>query len=248
MLDQLQGHDVRGSSRGDRQHVVRREHALVRHQRHRRPGAEAREAGHVPRRQRLLDQLDPHLAQGGQAAVRHRLVPGLVGVDDQAGTTLERVGQTAQSGEIGFGRLRADLDLEGIVQAGRQLPFRLLDLLRRVTGGERPQDGYAVAHGSAEQSHRRQAQGPPDGIDQGRLQCRLGRVVAFGRPVHQRARLLETVGGRADQRRRKVGIDRGLDALDALLAPARPSQRGGLADPLRLRWRDGRVRSRSSAR
>ena len=58
-------------------------------------------------------------------------------------------------GHVGRGRLRADLDLEGAVQARVELALGLLHLLRRIAGGERPEHREAVPHRAAEQRGRR---------------------------------------------------------------------------------------------
>ena len=156
VLHQLERDRVGGGRLRDGQHVVCVEDAFVRQQRRRAgPGAQPRHGADVPGRHGLLDQPNAHLGELRQAAHRHGLVPGLVGVDDQLGAALQRAGEVAHAGHVGLGRLRADLDLEGAMQAGLELALGLLHLLRRVAGGESPEHGDAVPHRAAEQGGRR---------------------------------------------------------------------------------------------
>ena len=212
---------------------MRCEHALVRHQRHGRARPKPSHARDVPRRQRLLDEAHTKVRQHGQAACRDRLVPGLIGIDDEAGAPLQSAGKPAQAGEVDLRRLRADLDFERIVQTGGELPFRLFDLLPGIARGERPQHRHAIADGAAEQRACRNTEGLAHGVEKGGFNRRLRGVVALGGSVHARARCLEAIGAHADQRRSEIGVDRCLDALDAFLAPARAAQRRGLADAVR---------------
>ena len=220
---------------GDGQHVVRREDAFVGHHRHGRAGAHARQARDVPGRQRLLDQRHAHVGERRHGAHGGRLVPGLVGVDDQRRAPLERRRDPAQPGEVGGQRLRADLDLEAVVQARGELRLGLLDLLRRVARGERPEHRHPLAHDAAEQLRRRHAERAADGVEQRAFDRGLGGVVALRRRVHAGGGRFEPARVGADHGRREMGVDDGLDALDALLAPARAAEGGGLADAGRRR-------------
>ena len=130
---------------------------------------------------------DAHLGELRQAARRHGLVPGLVGVDDQLGAAFQGAGEVAHAGHVGLGRLGADLHLEGAMQPGFELALGLLHLLRRVAGGEGPEHGDAVAHRAAEQGGGGQAEGLAHRIEQRRLDRRLGGVVALGRLVEAEA-------------------------------------------------------------
>jgi hypothetical protein len=168
----------------------------------------------------------------GQAAHGHRFVPGLVGVDDQIGLAFQRAGEVAHARHVGLRRLRADLNLEGAVQARVELGARLVHFLRGVAGGERPEHGDAVPHRAAEQGGGRQPERLADRVEQRGLDRGLGGVVALGGLVQADPGGLEQIGALADDRRGQIGVDVGLHGLDALLAPARAAEGGGLADPL----------------
>ena len=112
------------------------------------------------------------------------------------------------------------------------LRSRLLHLLRRVAGGERPQHRDAVSHRSAEQRGRRKPKRLADRIEQRRFNRGLGGVVALGGLVHADAGRLEPVSALAHDRGGEIGVDVGLHGLDALLAPARATERRGLTDAL----------------
>jgi hypothetical protein len=73
MLHQLQGHHVGGRRLRDAQHVMRGEHTLIGHQRHGRPGPDARYALDAPRRQRCSTNLMPISANAGSKRMRQRL-------------------------------------------------------------------------------------------------------------------------------------------------------------------------------
>ena len=170
------------------------------------------------------------LGERRHRAHRGRLVPGLVRVDDQRRAPLERRRDPAQPGEVVRQRLGADLDLEAVVQARGELRLRLLDLLRRVARGERPEDRHPLAHRAAEQLHRRHPERAADRVEERALDRGLGGVVALRRRVHASGRRLEPAGVGAEHRRRQMRVDDGLDALHALLGPARTAEGGGLAD------------------
>lgn len=119
MLDELERDDVGGGALRDHRHVAGREHRFVRHQGHGGAAAQPRHARDIPRGERLLYQGDAELGQDRQTAHRRRLVPGLIGVDDQLCPPLQGRGEPAEAREILLGRLRADLDFEHIVEPRR---------------------------------------------------------------------------------------------------------------------------------
>jgi hypothetical protein len=118
------------------------------------------------------------------------------------------------------------------VKARLELLLRFLDLLGGIAGSERPQHRDALAYGTAEQLHGGNTKVLADRVEEHAFDRGLRGVVALCRPVHMNARRLEPIRRSSDQRRREVGVDRGLDALDALLAQARAAERCGLADGL----------------
>ena len=182
MLDELQRQRVGGGGLGDSQHVVGREDTFVGHHRHSRAGAHTRHARYVPGRQRLLHQRHAHVGERRHCTHGGRLVPGLVRVDDQRRAPLERRRDPAQPCEVVRKRLRADLDLEAVVQARRELRLRLLDLLRRVARGERPEDRHPIARCSAQQLHHRNSERAADRVEERALDRSLGGVVALRWP------------------------------------------------------------------
>ena len=92
-----------------------REYRLIGHQRHVRLSAQSRHPGKIPCWQRLLHQPDAKLGQYRQVTQRYSLVPGLIGIHDQAGMVGECAGETTQARDIGLRSLGANLDLERIV-------------------------------------------------------------------------------------------------------------------------------------
>ena len=230
VLDELERHGVGGGGLRHGERVVRGENALVGHERHRRAGVEPRHPGDVPGRQRLFDQRHPEIGQRRQGAGGGRLVPRLVGVDEERGAALECDREASDPVEVGGERLGADLDLEPVVEARGKLGLGLLDLLRRVAGGEGPPDRHPFADDAAEELDGGQAQRLADGVERGGLDRRLGGVVAPGGGVEPCGQRLEPFGGGVEHGGCQVRVDHGLDALDALLAPARAAEGRGLAD------------------
>jgi hypothetical protein len=116
------------------------------------------------------------------------------------------------------------------VFAAPQLLFGFLQLLPAVAGGQRPDHLHALAHRAAEQRAGGEAECLAGGVEQGGLDGALGREVARGSLAHAQAIGLEGERRLAEQYRRQVIRDRGLDRFHALLGPARPAERRGFAD------------------
>jgi len=185
----------------------------------------------IPGRQRLLDQGDADIGEGWQAAQSCRFVARLVGIHNQRRSSFHRDGQTAQAGHVGFGRLGANLDLEGVVQTGGDFLFRLLDLLPGIAGSQGPQHGHSFTNHAAEELHGGDTKGLAHRVEQGAFERGLGGIVTLGGFIHAGASGDEAIRRRSDQRRRKIGIDGGLDAFDAFLASARAAKGRRFADP-----------------
>ncbi len=220
---------IGGIGAGQRHGRVRTVQCFVSHDGNVEALLEARQRGDVGGTDRLLDQVHAARFQCGDTAQRIHFAPGLVDVDPYAGALAQRALDGQHVGHVGQHIAQADLQLEDAVAAQFQHLFGLGDVLGGIAAGQSPRHWQFVAHPAAQQFRQRHMQAARLRVQQGGFDGALGEAVALYRLAQLGHDLRHLAGFRAQQQRREIGVDVGLDAFRALFAVVQPADGGGFA-------------------
>ena len=229
-LRDLQRVDIGRAFRGEIEGIGGIVHRFVGHDRHVESRGKPAQRAPVATRHGLFDQRDPSRFECCDAAHRGGFVPSLVDVDRQHHVVAKTPANRLHVGEVFGQRVAANLEFEDFVAPCFDHRACLVDIARGVSAGKGPQYRQGVAHRAAQQRVDRQAQALPLRVKQRDLNRRLGERVALHRCANAPHRDVDASGILMGKQRRKVGVDRALDAFGALVTIGQAANRGGFAD------------------
>ena len=189
------------------------------------------QCGHIPLGNRLLNQAHACVDQLGQVAAGRIAVPGLVDVNGQRGAVRQAPRNLRDMCHIGLRRARTNFHFENAVAALLQPQLRFLQIALHITACQRPCQGQAVMDFAPQQLPGGNVQGACQRINQGHLDGRFGKGVAFAGLIHAGEHVLNTARLLLHHGGSQIVRNRMGNAFGGLFVPRRAANGGSLAKP-----------------
>src|SRR5258708_40340676 len=177
---------------------------------------EPRQALDVSQRNRLLDQVDPSIAEQWQALRRNSLAPGLVDIHADACPISQRLLDRGYMGNAAPRVTPADLQLENIMPPPREHLFSFGNVRRGIAACQSPGDGQPVM--DAPPHHFRGGDLAPlaKRIDKRWFDGTFREVVSLNPLVDRAHCATDPVRIALKEDRSEIGVDRELHTFKAL--------------------------------